>query len=64
MQIRIILIAFDSIDHTFILAVLKSYGFGSDFIKWVKTFLNNAQSCVMKGVSQLDSSTPKGNTPR
>ena len=24
--------AFDSIDHTFILAVLKSYGFGPDFI--------------------------------
>ena len=23
--------AFDSIDHTFILAVLKSYGFGPDF---------------------------------
>ena len=34
--------AFDSIDHTFILAVLKSYDFGPDFIQWVKTFLNNA----------------------
>ena len=41
--------AFDSIDHTFILAVLKSYGFGPDFIQWVKTFLNNAESCVMNG---------------
>ena len=41
--------AFDSIDHAFISAVLKSYGFGSDFIKWVKTFLNNAKSCVMNG---------------
>ena len=40
---------FDSIDHTFILAVLKSYGFGPDFIQWVKTFLNNAESCVMNG---------------
>ena len=41
--------AFDSIDHTFILAVLKSYDFGPDFIHWVKTFLNNAESCVMNG---------------
>ena len=41
--------AFNSIDHTFILAVLKSYGFGPDFIQWVKTFLNNAESCVMNG---------------
>ena len=39
--------AFDSIDHTLILAVLKSYGFGPDFIQWVKTLLNNAESCVM-----------------
>ena len=46
--------AFDSIDHTFIKAVLKSYGFGPDFIQWLKTFLNNAESCVMNGVSQPD----------
>ena len=41
--------AFISIDHTFILAVLKSYGFGPDFIQWVKTFRNNAKNCVMNG---------------
>ena len=41
--------AFDSIDHTFILAVLKSYGFGPDFIQWIKTLLNNAESCVKNG---------------
>ena len=41
--------AFDFIDHTFILAVLKSYGFSPGFIQWVKTFLNNAESCVMNG---------------
>ena len=38
---------FDSVDHTFILAVLKSYGLGPDFIQWVKIFLNSAESCVM-----------------
>ena len=39
--------AFDSIDHTFLFSVLKSYGFGHDFIQWVKTLFNNAESCVM-----------------
>ena len=39
--------AFDSIDHTFLFSVLRSYGFGPDFIQWVKTFFNNAESCVM-----------------
>ena len=39
--------AFDSIDHTFLFSVLKSYGFGPDFIQRVKTLFNNAESCVM-----------------
>ena len=39
--------AFDSIDHTFLFSVLKSYGFGPDFIQWVRTLFNNAESCVM-----------------
>ena len=39
--------AFDSIDHTFLFSVLKSYGFGPDFIQWVKTLFSNAESCVM-----------------
>ena len=39
--------AFDSIEHTFLFAVLESFGFGLQFIQWVRTFLNNAESCVM-----------------
>ena len=41
--------AFDSIDHTFLFSVLwvKSYGFGPDFIQWVKPLFNDAESCVM-----------------
>ena len=39
--------AFDSIDHTFLFSVLKSYGFSPDFIQWVKTLFNDAESCVM-----------------
>ena len=32
--------AFDSVDHTFIFTTLKKFGFGPDFIQWVKTLLN------------------------
>ena len=39
--------ALDSIEHPFLFAVLKSFGFGADFIQWIRTFFNNAESCVM-----------------
>ena len=39
--------AFDSIEHPFLFAVLKFFGFGADFIQWIRTFVNNAESCVM-----------------
>ena len=39
--------AFDSTEHPFLFATLKSYGFGTDFIQWAKTFLCKAESCVM-----------------
>ena len=39
--------AFDSAGHTFLFSVLKSYGFGPDFIQSVKTLFTNAESCVM-----------------
>ena len=38
--------AFDSVEHNFIFAVLKSFGFGSQFIQWARTFLKNADSCI------------------
>ena len=38
--------AFDSIEHPFLLVVLKSFGFGADFIQWIRMFFNNAESCV------------------
>ena len=40
--------AFDSVYHTFIFTTLKKFGFGPDFIQWVKTLLNRPESCVMK----------------
>ena len=43
--------ALDSMEHTFIFVTLKSFGFGPDFIQWVKTFLYKAESCVMNNGS-------------
>ena len=62
--------AFDSVDHNFIFATLNKFGFGSDFIQWIKTLFKNSQSCVMnngnstryfsleRGTRQNDPSSP------
>ena len=39
--------SFDSVVHSFILATLQSFGFGPQFIHWVRVILNKAESCVM-----------------
>ena len=39
--------AFDSLDHQFLIAALKRYGFGSSFIQWVKTLLYRQESCIV-----------------
>ena len=31
--------AFDTVEHSFIISTLRAFGFGPDFIQWVKTFL-------------------------
>ena len=38
--------AFDSVDHNFLVAVLKKFGLGHEFIQWVETLLYDQQSCV------------------
>ena len=38
--------AFDSVEWCFLIECLKSYNFGNNFIKWMKIFYNNIQSCV------------------
>ena len=52
--------AFDSVDHNFIYATLKKFGFGSDFIQWIKTLSKNSQSCVMNMETQPDTLILKG----
>ena len=39
--------AFDSLNHYFLLAVLKKTGFGTSFIKWIEAILNKLKSCVI-----------------
>ena len=39
--------AFDSVEHSFIISTLRAFGFGRDFIQWVKMFFKYVESCVM-----------------
>ena len=41
--------AFDSMDHTFLIAALKKFGFGDYFIDWIKVLLNDNESCIING---------------
>ena len=41
--------ALDSVNHFFLISVLKRYGFGDEFIKWIKTLLKNQESRVLNG---------------
>ena len=39
--------AFDSVDHNFLFATLKRYGFETEFVDFIKTLLFDAQSCIV-----------------
>ena len=39
--------AFDSLNHSFLLVVLKKFGFGINFINWIEAILNKSESCVV-----------------
>ena len=57
--------AFDSVNYQFLILAIKRYGFGKMFIKWVKTLLNNRESCIIDGgfttkYFKLDKSTRQG----
>ena len=39
--------AFDSVEHNFLFATLKRYGFGTEFVNFIKTLLFYAKSCVI-----------------
>ena len=43
--------AFDSLDHDFLILTLEKYGFGKNFILWVKILLRGQECCVINGGS-------------
>ena len=40
---------FDSVSHCFFLHIPRKFGFGLDFISWIKKILNNQESCNING---------------
>ena len=42
--------AFDSSNYNFLITALERYGFGNDFMDWIKVLLNNEKSCVINSV--------------
>ena len=38
--------ALHSLDHTFLISVLKKFGFGNDFVNWNETLISKQESCV------------------
>ena len=41
--------AFHSINHSFLTCVLKKFGFGNDFRKWIQILMKNPESSVING---------------
>ena len=41
--------AFDSINHCFLLQVVRKFEFGIDFVNWNKTILKNQEFCIING---------------
>ena len=39
--------AFDPLSHSFSLPCVKKFGFGHDFIRWVKILLESQKSCII-----------------
>ena len=42
--------AFDFLSRSFLLAILKKFGFGHGFIRWVKILLENQESCIINAL--------------
>ena len=40
---------FDSLNHKFLIEILKKYSSGEDFIHWIKVLLKSQESCVING---------------
>ena len=38
---------FDSLDHTFLISVLKRLGFGNNFVSWIETLISKQGYCII-----------------
>ena len=57
--------AFDSVDQIFLCSSLKKFGFGTEFIQWIKLILSKQESCILNdghssGFFPLSSGTRQG----
>ena len=57
--------AFDSVSHAFLISVLRKFGFGPNFIQWIRVLLRNQESFVMNnghssGYFKVDSGSRQG----
>ena len=41
--------AFCSVNHLFLITVLRKYGFKKDFITWIQLLIQNQDSCIING---------------
>ena len=41
--------ALDSINHSFLMCVLRKFGFGNEFRKWMQILMKNPESSVING---------------
>ena len=41
--------AFDAVEHHFLLAILEEHDFKRNFVRWIETFLNNKEPCIING---------------
>ena len=58
---------FDSINHSFLMCVLKKFGFGNEFRKWMQILKKSPESCVISGSKttpffQLERGTKQGDS--
>ena len=50
---------FDSMNYNFLSAILTRYGFGNNFIDWIKILLANQESCLINGDHNICSLLPR-----
>ena len=41
--------ALNSVNHCFLLQILQKFGFGIDFVDWIKTILKGQEPCIING---------------